>query len=115
MLPQTRRAVEALKEAGLTRDQFRIRTPWKQSVHGISYGDTIIVLLCPYPQIAPSIQKLAKAFRVVVTVFDGVPCHVSIETHHAPGLYTLEHGKVEAVTEIVINSSYEQLPLWDTS
>jgi len=113
MLPQTRRAVEALKEAGLTRDQFRIRTPWKQSANGISYGDTSIVLLIPYAQTAPYIPKLAKSFKVVVTIFDGIPCHVSIETNHAPGLYKFEHGKAEAVREIVLNSSYEQLPLWN--
>ncbi len=115
MLPQTRSSVEALKEAGLVRSQFRIRTPWKQSVHGISYGATIIVLLCTYPQTAPHIQKLAKAFKVVVTVFDGIPCNVSLDTNHAPGLYKFEHGKEEAVTEIVLNSSYEQLPLWAVS
>jgi hypothetical protein len=71
MLPQTKRAVEALKEAGLTRNQFRIRTPWKQRING--YGDTTIVLLISYGQTAPYIQKLAKSFRVVVTVFDGIP------------------------------------------
>ena len=54
MLPQTRRAVEALKEAGLTRDQFRIRTPWKQDK---GYGTTTIVLLCPYAQTAPYLQN----------------------------------------------------------
>ena len=113
MLPQTRRAVEALKDAGLTRDQFRIRTPWKQSNNGISYGETTIVLLCSYAQISPYIQKLAKSFKVVVTIFDGVPCHVSIETNHAPGLYKFERGQVEAVKEIVLNSNYEQLPLWN--
>jgi hypothetical protein len=101
MLPQTRRAVEALKDAGLTRDQFRIRTPWKQSSNGITYAQT-----------APYIPKLAKSFKVVVTIFDGIPCHVSIETNHEPGLYKFEYGQVEAVKEIVINSSYEQLSLW---
>ena len=111
MLVQSRRAVEALKEAGLTRAQFRVRTPWKQSVKG--YGDTTIVLLCPYAHIAPCIQKLAKSFKVVVTIFDSIPCHVSIETNHAPGLYKFEHGQVEAVKEIVLNSNYEQLPLWN--
>jgi len=113
MLAQTRRAVEALKEAGLTREQFRIRTPWKQSINGISYGETTIVLLCPYSQIAPYIQKLAKSFKVVVTIFDGIPCHVSIEIAEEPGLYKFEHGKVEVLKEIVLNSSYEQLPLWN--
>src|SRR5260221_13015956 len=112
MLSQTRRAVEALKEAGLERSQFRIRTPWKQSTHGISYGDTTIVLLCSYAQISPYIQKLAKSFKVVVTIFEGIPCHVSIETNHAPGLYRSEHGKEKAVKEIVLTSNYEQLPLW---
>jgi hypothetical protein len=111
MLPQTRRAVEALKEAGLTRDQFRIRTPWKQNIKG--YGDTIIVLLCPYAQIAPYIQKLAKSFKVVVTIFNGVPSHVSIETNQAPGLYKFENGREEPIKEIVVNSSYEQLTLWN--
>ena len=113
MLAQTRRAVEALKEAELTREQFRIRTPWKQSINGISYGETTIVLLCPYPQIAPYIQKLAKSFKVVVTIFDGIPCHVSIEIAEEPGLYKFERGKVEAVREIVFDSNYEQLPLWN--
>ncbi|SRR5216683_700832 len=113
MLPQTRRAVEALKEAGLERSQFRIRTPWKQSTNGISYGDTTIVLLCSYAQISPYIQKLAKSFKVVVTIFDGIPCHISIETNHAPGLYKFERGQVEAVKEIVLNSNYEQLSLWN--
>lgn len=107
MLPQTRRAVEALKEAGLERSQFRIRTPWKQSIKG--YGDTTIVLLCPYAQTAPYIKKLAKSFRVVVTIFDGVPSHVSIEIAEETGLYRFEHGKIEAVKEIALNSSYEQL------
>ncbi len=111
MLPQTRRAVETLKEAGLTRDQFRIRTPWKQSVN--SYGDTSIVILCSYAQIAPCVQKLAKSFRVVVTIFDGVPCAVAIEIAQAPGLYTLEHGREKPVKEIVLQSSFEQLTLWD--
>lgn len=111
MLPQTRRAVEALKEAGLTRSQFRIRTPWKQSSKG--YGDTIIVLLCPYAQTAPFIQKLARSFKVVVTIFNGVPSHVSIETNQAPGLYKFEHGQLEPVKEIVVNSSYQQLTLWN--
>ncbi len=113
MLPQTRRAVEALKGAGLTRNQFRIRTPWKQSTNGISYGETTIVLLCSYAQISPYIQKLAKSFKVVVTIFDGIPCHVSIEMTENPGLYKFEHGLVEAVKEIVLNSSYQQLPLWN--
>ncbi len=71
MLPQTKRAVDALKDAGLTKNQFRVRTPWKQSVKG--YGETIIVLLIPYSQTAPYIPKLAKSFRVVVTIFDGIP------------------------------------------
>lgn len=113
MLPQTRRAVEALKEAGLTREQFRIRTPWKQCANGISDGETTIALLCHYSQIAPYIQKLAKSFKVVVTIFDSIPCHVSIETAEEPGLYKFEHGKVEAVKEIVLSSNYEQLPLWN--
>ncbi len=114
MLPQTRRAVDALKEAGLERSQFHIRTPWKRCTNdGITYGDTTIVLLCPYTQIAPYIQKLARSFKVVVTIFDSVPCHVSLETNHEPGLYKFENGRVEAVTEIVFNSSFEQLPLWN--
>jgi len=113
MLPQTRRAVEALKDAGLTRDQFRIRTPLKQSANGISYGDTSIVLLVPYAQTALYIPKLAKAFKVVVTIFDGIPCHVSLETNHEPGLFKFENGQVEAVKEIVLSSSYEQLSLWN--
>ena len=112
MLPQTRRAVEALKEAGLERSQFRIRTPWRQSIKG--YGDTIIVLLIPYAQTAPYIQKLARNFRVVVTVFDGIPSHVSIEIAE-PGLYKFENGREEAVKEIVVNSSYEQLSLWSAT
>ncbi len=107
MLPQTRRAVEALKEAGLERSQFRIRTPWKQSIKG--YGDTTIVLLCPYVQIAPYIQKLAQSFKVVVTIFDGVPSHVSIEIAQEPGLYKFEHGKREPVKEIVSRGSFKQL------
>lgn len=111
MLPQTKRVVEALKEAGLTRQQFRIRTPWKQSIQG--YGDTIIVLLCSYAQLAPYVQKLATYFKVVVTFLDGVPCHVSLETASTPGLYKSEHGKEVQVREIVLNSSFEQLPLWD--
>ncbi len=114
MLPQTRRAVEALKDAGLTRDQFRIRTPWKRSSNGNGYGETIIVLLIPYAQIAPYIQKLAKSFKVVVTIFDGVPSHVSIEIAE-PGLYKFENGKTEPVKEIVVNSSYQQLTLWNAS
>ncbi len=112
MLPQTKRAVEALKEAGLERWQFRIRTPWKQSVN--SYGDTSIVILCSYAQIAPYVQKLSKSFRVVVTIFDGVPCAVAIEIAQEPGLYTLEHGREKPVKEIVLQSSFEQLTLWDT-
>ncbi len=113
MLPQTRQALEALKEAGLTRAQFRIRTPWKQCMN--AYGDTIIVILCSYAQIAPYVQKLVKSFKVVVTIFDGIPCHVAIEVAQEPGLYTLEHGREELVKEIVLNSSFEQLTLWDTS
>jgi len=106
MLPQTRRAVDALKEAGLTRDQFRIRTPWNQDK---GYGKTTIVLLCPYAQTAPYLQKLAKSFRVIVTIFDGIPCSVSIEIAEEPGLYTRENGQVEPVKEIVSKHSYEQL------
>ncbi len=113
MLPQTRRAVEALKDAGLTRDQFRIRTPWKRNSNGISYGETTIVLLAPYAQIAPFIQKLAKAFKVVVTIFDGIPSHVSIEIAEETGLFKFEHGQVGPVKEIVLNSSYQQLSLWN--
>jgi hypothetical protein len=107
MLVQTRRAVEALKVAGLTRSQFRVRTPWKQSVKG--YGDTSIVLLISYPQTAPYIQKLAQSFKVVVTLFDGIPAHVSIEVAQEIGLYQSEKGRVEPVKEIVSKSSYEQL------
>jgi hypothetical protein len=106
MLPQTRRAVEALKEAGLTRDQFRIRTPWREDT---GCGKTTIVLLCPYAQTAPSLHKLAKAFKVVVTIFDGIPCSVSIEIAEEPGLYTCENGQEERVKEIASNGSYEQL------
>src|SRR5260370_15320932 len=113
MLPQTRRSVEALKEAGLERWQFRIRTPWKQCING--YGDTSIVISCSSAQTAPHVQKLAKSFKVVVTIFDGVPCHVAIEISQEPGLYTLEHGREETVKEIVLNSSFEQLILWDVS
>src|SRR5216683_1907119 len=102
MLPQTRRCVEALKDAGLTRSQFRIRTPWKQSTNG--YGDTIIIILCSYAQIAPYVQTLAQSFRVVVTVLDGVVCHVALEVAEETGLYKVEHGQVEAVKEIVLNS-----------
>ena len=109
MLVQTRRAVEALREAGLQRSQFRIRTPWKQSVKG--YGDTTIVLLIPYAQTAPYLQKLAKSFRVVVTFFDGIPCHVSVEISQETGLYKSENGRVEPVKEIVSKGSYEQLSL----
>ncbi len=99
MLPQTKRCVEALQEAGLTRAQFRIRTPWKQSTKG--YGDTIIVLLCSYAQIAPCVQKLAHSFKVVVTVLDGVVCHVALEVAEETGLYKVDRGQVEAVKEIV--------------
>src|SRR6266568_4634731 len=106
MLPQTKRCVEALQEAGLTRAQFRIRTPWKQSTKG--YGDTIIVLLCSYAQIAPYVQKLVKSFKVVVTIFEGVPCHVALEVSQELGLYTFEHGREARVKEIVLNSSFEQ-------
>ncbi len=112
MLPQTRCAVEALKETGLTRSQFRIRTPWKQ---GKGYGETTIVLLCTYAQIAAYIQKLAKSFKVTVAVFDSVPCHVSIEIPEEPGLYKFENGQVKPVKEIVLKSSYAQLTLWDAS
>lgn len=113
MLPQTRRCVEALKEAGLTRSQFRIRTPWKASMKG--YGDTHIAVLCSYAQLAPYVQTLAQSFKVVVTVFDGVVCSVAIEIAEEIGLYKVEHGQVEAVKEIVLQSSFEQLALWDTS
>ena len=106
MLPQTRRAVEALKDAGLTRDQFRIRTPWNQDK---GYGTTTIVLLCPYAQTAPYLQQLAQVFKVVVTHLDGIPCSVSIEIAREPGLYTRENGQVEPVKEIVSKNSYEQL------
>jgi hypothetical protein len=109
MLPQTRRAVEALKEAGLRRDQFRIRTPWKRCTNGISYGETSIELVCPYGQTAPYLQKLAKSFRVVVTIFDGIPCSVSIEIAEEPGLYTCENGQIAPVKEIVVQSSFVQL------
>lgn len=111
MLPQTKQAVAALKEAGLTREMFRIRTPWKQSMN--DYGDTTIVVLCSYAQLSPYIQTLAKSFKVVVTILDGVPCHVSIEICDETGLFKLENGQVEPVKEIVLNSSYEQLPLWN--
>ena len=113
MLPQTRRYVDALKEAGLERWQFRIKTPWKQSTKG--YGGTTITVLCSYAQIAPYFTSLAKSFRVVVTVFDGVPTHVAIEVSEETGLYIAEHGKVEAVSEIVLDSCFEQLPLWSAS
>lgn len=113
MLPQTKRVVTDLKEAGLTRDQFRIRTPWKQSIQ--DYGDTTIVILCSYAQIAPYVQKLAAHFKVVVTVLDGIPCHVSMEAASPPGLYTLEGGQETPVKSIELNGSFEQLPLWDTS
>jgi hypothetical protein len=106
MLPQTRRAVEALKEAGLERSQFRIRTPFEQ---GKGYGKTTIVLLCPYAQTAPYIPKLAQSFKVVVTILDGIPCHVSIGIAEEPGLYKRENGQVEQVKEIVSTGSYEQL------
>jgi hypothetical protein len=106
MLPQTRQAVEALKEAGLTRDQFRIRTPWK---HDKGYGKTTIALLCPYAQTAPYLQQLAQVFKVVVTLLDGIPCSVAIETAEEPGLYTRENGQVAPVNEIVSKHSYEQL------
>jgi hypothetical protein len=106
MMPQTRRAVDALKEAGLTRDQFRIRTPWNQDK---GYGKTTIVLLCSYAQTAPYLQKLAKSFRVIVTIFDGIPCSVAIEIAREPGLYTRENGQVAQVNEIVSKNSYEQL------
>ena len=109
MLVQTRRAVDALKDAGLTRNQFRVRTPWKPRIKG--YGDTSIVLLIPYGQTAPYIQKLAKSFRVVVTLFDGIPCHVSLEITQEPGLYQCVNGKTERVKEIVSKGSYEQLTL----
>jgi hypothetical protein len=111
MLPPTRRAVDELKDAGLERRQFRIRTPWKQSSNG--YGVTTIVMLCSFAQIAPYVQKLAKSFRVVVTILDGVPCSVAVEITEEKGLYKVEHGQVEAVKEIVLQSSFEQLPLWD--
>jgi len=107
MLPQTRLTLEALTKAGLTRSQFRIKTPWKPSING--YGDTTIVLLISYAQTAPYIQKLAESFKVVVTLFDGIPCRVSLETAQEPGLYTLENGKLEPVKEIVSKGSYEQL------
>jgi hypothetical protein len=107
MLTQTRRAVETLKEAGLKRSQFRIRTPWKPSIKG--YGDTTIVLLISYAQTAPFLQKLSKSFKVVVTLLDGIPVHVSIETAQKPGLYQKEKGRVEPVKEIAVKSSYEQL------
>ncbi len=110
MLVQTRRAVEALKEAGLERSQFRIRTPWRE---GKGCGKTTIVLLCPYGQTAPYLQKLAKSFKVVVTIFDGIPCSVSIEIAEEPGLYKRENGEVEPVKEIAVNSSYEQLTFAD--
>ena len=106
MLPQTRRAVDTLKEAGLQRSQFRIRTPWTE---GKGCGKTTIVLLCSYSRIAPCIHKLSQTFRVVVTLLDCIPCSVSIEIAEEPGLYTRENGQEEPVTEIVVTSSYEQL------
>jgi hypothetical protein len=106
MLPQTRRAVEALKDAGLDRSQFRIRTPWRE---GKGCGKTTIELLCSYSQTAPYLQKLARSFKVVVTIFDGIPCSVSIEIAEEPGLYKLENGREQQVSEIVSSGSYEQL------
>jgi hypothetical protein len=107
MLTQTRQAVETLKEAGLQRSQFRIRTPWKQSIKG--YGDTTIVLLISYAQTAPFIQKLAQSFKVIVTLFEGIPAHVSIEVAKEIGLYKSEKGRVEPVKEIELKGCYEQL------
>lgn len=111
MLPQTRRAVEALKDAGLTRSQFRVHTPWKRRRGEIVYGETIIVLLIPFSMAAPYIPKLAKSFKVIVDIYDGTAGHVSIETKE-PGLFKFEHGKTEPVNEIVVDSCYEQLLLW---
>ena len=106
MLPQTKRAVESLKDAGLSRKQFRIKTPWKQSVNG--YGDTTIVILCSYAQLAPFVQKLTKHFKVVVTLLDGIPCDVSVKIADAPGLYKFENGQEIEVSQIEYNGEYQQ-------
>lgn len=111
MLPQTKQAVAALKEAGLNRKQFSIRTPWKKKIQ--DYGETIILIICPYAQIAPCMQKLAGYFKVIVAVLDGIPCDISIDTTKTPGLYKLENGHEMQVEEIVLNGSFEQLQLWD--
>jgi len=42
-LEQTKRAIAALKAAGFSRDEFRVRTPYLGDDRG--WGDTVIVLL----------------------------------------------------------------------
>ncbi len=111
MLPQTRQAVAQLQQAGLTRKQFRIRTPFNYKVQG--YTDTFIVLRCPYQQVEPLLSKLAAFFKVIVTCLDGMPCHISIEVAATPGLYKYENGCEEQVTEIVCCGSFRQLSLWN--
>ena len=111
MLPPTRQAVSELIESGLTRNQFRVRTRWERGTN--SYGETTIVLLCSYMQIAANVQKLAEHFKVVVTLLDGIPCDVFLKSAETPGLYRVENGQEIEVSQIEYKGEYQQLSLWD--
>jgi hypothetical protein len=110
VLPETKQYVLNLKLAGLTRQQFRIRTPWNVSTQ--EYGPTIITLVGPLSQLAPHLKELSKFFKVTVTCLDGMPVHVSVDTVAEPGLYKRENGAEEQVAEIEYQGDFEQLPLW---
>lgn len=90
MLEQTRNAIAALKSAGLSRNEFRVRCPFDARVQG--YGDLQINVFCPMRKIAALSPELAKHFKVVQYVDNGNVRYVSIEDG-VPGIVTHDLSK----------------------
>ena len=74
MLTQTQETINTLKECGLDRKDFRVRT--ERIMNGstfVGYGDVQICLLCSLEKQRTLATELAKHFTVIQYIVDGKP------------------------------------------
>jgi hypothetical protein len=89
MLSQTRYAIEKLKESGIQRKDFSVRTPFDYKHKG--WGEVRICIFNSETYATfKIIRKLLKSFNVTICTRQGKAVHVSItDSYNSKGFLTL--------------------------
>lgn len=111
MLPQTAIAIQHLIEAGILRNQFKVVTPFSKKQQ--RYLSTRILLVQPFREVQPYLERLSKRFQVVVYFFDDAPVRCSVRYATKSGLYKFaDRQEVPASLEECTQTRLEQLSLF---